>query len=175
MQFDEVLKTFTEFFEREGMRYAIIGGLAMRAWGSERFTNDADFVIARDNRARAIEFAQSLGYETIYVSEGYSNHLHPNDDWGRVDLMYVDSGTAEKLFSSSVPRLLAGRVLPVAAPGHLASMKALAVKNAPRRATFEIADIAYLLSLPDVDRTAVREYFRRHGLLDLLDAIERQR
>jgi len=29
MQFDEVLRTFAEFFEREGIRYAVAGGLAI--------------------------------------------------------------------------------------------------------------------------------------------------
>src|SRR5262249_46708902 len=33
MQFDEVLRTFGEFFEREKIPYAVIGGLAMQAWG----------------------------------------------------------------------------------------------------------------------------------------------
>jgi hypothetical protein len=45
MQFDEVLRTWKDFFEREGIRYALIGGLAMRAWGSGRTTEDVDFVV----------------------------------------------------------------------------------------------------------------------------------
>lgn len=36
MQFENVLRTWKAFFEREGIRYAVIGGLAMSAWGSPR-------------------------------------------------------------------------------------------------------------------------------------------
>ncbi len=36
-------------------------------------------------------------------------------------------------------------------------------------------DIRTLLDVPGVDREAVRDYFERHGLLELYDAIEKSR
>ena len=52
-------------------------------------------------------------------------------------------------------------------------MKGLSMKNAPRRVPYEGEDVRLLLSTPGVDRARIREYFARHGLLDLFDAIER--
>ena len=54
-------------------------------------------------------------------------------------------------------------------------MKALAMKNRPMRVLIDSPDVAFLLSLPETDRAAVRDYFAKQGLLELFDAIERHR
>src|SRR5512138_1216557 len=100
MAVDEVLRTFARFFERENIRYAVIGGLALQAWGYSRFTRDVDIVVERSQRDRVVRFAESSGYETLHVSDGYSNHLRGDPQGGRIDFMYVDRSTAEKLFGS---------------------------------------------------------------------------
>ena len=174
MQFDEVLRTFAEFFEREGIRYALVGGLAVHAWGGSRTTKDVDFLLARSDQKRVVTFAETRGYETLQVSPAFSNHAHADSRLGRVDFLYVSNETAEQIFASSTRKKVIGdETVPVASPEHLAMMKALAMKNFPHRALFEGEDIRVLLSVPGVDHEAVREYFGRHGLLDLYDAIEK--
>jgi hypothetical protein len=175
VQFDDVLHTFARFFEREHIRYAVIGGLALQAWGHTRFTRDVDLVVERHARERVVAFAESLGYETLHVSEGYSNHVHGQADLGRVDFMYVDADTAEKLFPETTTRPIVGDfAAPVPAPEHLLAMKAMAMKNSPQRVLIDSPDVQFLLRLPGVDRAAVRDYFARHGLLELFDAIQKQ-
>jgi hypothetical protein len=152
VQFDDVLRTLADFFERERIPFALIGGLAMQSLGYSRFTRDADFVVGRENRDATVAFLQSVGYETLHVSEGYSNHLHAEKAFGRVDLMYVDPATASALFPAAVTRPVVGTVsLPVAHPNHLAAMKALAMKNAPERVLDDSPDVRYLLSLEATD------------------------
>jgi hypothetical protein len=63
----------------------------------------------------------------------------------------------------------------VASAEHLAMMKAMAMKNSPHRALFEGEDVRVLLNVPGMDQKAVRDYYERHGLLDLYDAIARAR
>lgn len=174
VQFDQVLKTFARFLEESRIRYALIGGLAMQAWGYSRFTRDIDFVADRAGRDRVVSFAQSQGYETLYLSEGYSNHLHPDPRFGRVDFMYVDEETADKLFPLAVVKPILGDVeAPVPTPEHLAAMKAISMKNSPQRVLIDSPDVQFLLSLPGVDREQIRDYFAQHGLLELFDAIEK--
>jgi len=171
MQFDEVLRTWKEFFEREGIRYALIGGLALRAWGSTRATEDVDFVVESTSRPRVISFAEEQGFETLYVSAGYSNHERGSD---RLDFMYVEPATAELIFAGAKERTFIGDVpLKVARPEHLAAMKAIAIKSAPRRAYRDMNDVIVLLRLPGVDRAFIREYFERKGLLDVYNEIEK--
>ena len=172
MRFDRVLTTFAEFFARENLRYALIGGLAVHAWGRVRPTKDADFAVDRTHTPRIVAFTESLGFATRYSSDAFSNHQHEDPDWGHVDFMYLNGDTADRVFRAAVEReVVPERLMPVASPEHLAMMKALAMKNFPHRALYEGEDVRILLSTPGVDRDAVREYFARHDLLELFDAI----
>lgn len=175
MQFDALLRTWITWFEEQHITYALAGGNALRAWGHDRPTYDVDFVIRGTDRARAIAFAESLGYETAHVSTGYSNHYHPDEAFGHVDLMYVYGATAEQVFSGSIRRALVGVDLPVVRPEHLIAMKVRAMKNSAIRVLIDAPDIAFLLSLPGLDRDRVREYFSEHGLLKIYDELEKDR
>jgi hypothetical protein len=174
MEFDLVLRTFVEFFEREEIRYAVIGGLAVHAWGRVRPTNDADFAVSSSNRQHVIEFAESLGYATTNQSEGYSNHQHSDSKWGHVDFMYLRGDTAVRVLGGiRMKGLLPDHQVAVASPEHLAMMKALAMKNFPHRALYEGEDVYILLKVPGIDKAAIREYFESIGMLGMLDAIEK--
>jgi hypothetical protein len=175
MQFEEVLRTFIAWFESASVPYALAGGNALRAWGHQRLTYDVDFVVNGTDRRRAIAFAESLGYETAHASTGYSNHYHPDEAFGHVDFMYVYGPTADQIFAGVVRRTLGGIDLPVVRPEHLIAMKVRAMKNSPMRVLIDAPDIAFLLSMPGLDRERVREYFSEHGLLRIYDELEKER
>lgn len=175
MQLDRVLTTLVAFFEREEIRFALIGGLAVYAWGRARPTYDVDFAVDASAADRVGAFLSSLGFATVFASSAFSNHEHQDPGWGRVDLMYLRGETAERVFAAtSRKELVPGHPLPVASPEHLAMMKALAMKSFPHRTLYEGEDVRVLLQVPGVDREAVRAYFERHGLSELFDAIERE-
>jgi hypothetical protein len=174
MKFDQVLTLFTTHFDAENIRWALVGGLALQAWGYSRFTHDIDIAVEGRHREQVLQFAESVGYETLHVSEGHSNHLHPSDDLGRVDFMYVHGETAEKVFDRARVRPIVGEFSGrVASPEHLAAMKGIAMKNAPRRVLIDSPDVEFLLSVEGVDREEIRNFYARHGLLELFDAISR--
>jgi hypothetical protein len=175
MQFDEVLRAWSTFFEGEGIRYALAGGNALVAWGNDRPTHDADFAVDGGHRERVILHAESLGYETTFVSEGFSNHHHPSADLGHVDFLYLYGITADTLFGEATRRATFGLQLPVLRPEHLIAMKVRAMKNRPMRVLIDSPDIAYLLGLPGIDRERVREYFAQQGLLKIYDELEKER
>ena len=172
MQFDEVLRTFSAFFEREGIRYALAGGLALVAWGHTRPTFDADFVVDGSNGERVRAFAESLGYETTHASDGFSNHRHASKDWGAIDFLYVYGRTAEEVFHDSVRREAIGVDVPVTHPDHLIAMKVHAIRNSAHRVFVDAPDIGYLLTLPNVDQNRARDYFARADLLRIFDALK---
>ena len=119
-------------------------------------------------------FLESLGYETLHRSEGYSNHLHALPDLGRVDVVYADEETSRILFGAGGAVLrLGGREVRVPRPEHLAAMKVHAMRNDPSRTLQEMADIRFLLGLPGVDREEIRGYFERAGLVERYHEIER--
>lgn len=147
----------------------------MQALGYSRFTRDIDFVTERSGRNQIVSFAESQGYETLHLSEGYSNHLHADSRFGRVDFMYVDETTADKLFPDTAVKPIVGDLeAPVPRPEHLAAMKAISMKNSPQRILIDSPDVQFLLRLPGVNRNEIRDYFAQHGLLELFDAIEKK-
>jgi hypothetical protein len=176
MDFASVLRIFGDFFERERIRYAVIGGVAVTAWGRVRSTKDLDFAVDAEDRRRVITFAESIGYETLYASESFSNHVHSDLALGRVDFMYLRGKTAEQVFSATTEKpLLSDHSLPVASAEHLAMMKGLSMRNDSRRIRYEGEDVRVLLGVEGVNIESVREYYRSLGMLEFIDAIIKAR
>jgi hypothetical protein len=176
VDYGKVLGTLATFFQREGFRCAAIGAFAMHAYGLSRATLDLDMATESEAQPRLIPFLESLGYETLHRSPGYSNHLHPHPDLGRLDFVYVSGETSRLLFGGGGTTLQLGEhVVPVPRPEHLAAMKIHAMKQDPSRTLQDMADIEFLLRLPDVDEAAICGYFERSGLRERYLEIKRLR
>jgi hypothetical protein len=174
VDFARVITSVTSFLNQESHPYALIGGLSMAAYGMVRTTLDVDLVTTSEAQDCLIEFLESLGYETIHRSSGYSNHLHPDSELGRVDVVYVRGRTSRELFSAA--REVAGPSgisVAVLRAEHLAAMKIFAIKNDTTRTFAELEDIRFLLTLPGIDREEIRGYFEKHRLGDLYARLER--
>lgn len=174
MDFARVYGLLASFLESRGARVAVVGGLGLHGHGVTRATVDLDLLVEADVQDGLVGFLESLGYETLYRSVGFSNHLHADSALGRVDLVYVDPETARRLFASCEPRLqLGSRTALVPRAEHLVAMKVQAMKNDPSRELQDLADVQALLRLPGVDDAQVRSYFAKAGLLDRYDEIRR--
>jgi len=66
---------------------------------------------------------------------------------------------------------MGARDVPVPTAEHLVAMKVQAMKNDPSRQLQDLADIQYLLGLPDVDRGQVQRYFEQAGMQDWYDKL----
>jgi hypothetical protein len=173
VNFSKVLDIVTSFLEGRGSRCALVGALGLSVYGLSRATQDVDFAVDASARGPLVAFLESLGYETLYHSEGYSNHVHALEALGRVDCIYVGEPTASQLFEQGTTATLAGRRIRVPKPEHLAAMKVLAMKNDPTRVFQDMADLQHILGIPGVDVEEIRGYFERYGLLEKYDEIRR--
>ena len=173
MDFGKILSTLTTFFEREGFRYAAVGAFGLHAYGLTRATFDLDLATESEAQPKLVAFLESLGYEMLHRSPGYSNHLHPLPDLGRLDFVYVSRETSRLLFSGGTMLRLGEHQVPVPRPEHLAAMKIHAMQNDPSRTLQEMADIQFLLRLPGIDEEEIRAYFERSGLLERYLEIKR--
>jgi hypothetical protein len=172
MDFAHVYGVVASFLEERGAPVAVIGGLGLHGHGVTRATLDLDLAAEAEVQDALVAFLESQGYETLYRSAGYSNHIHTADGLGRVDIVYLDKDTAQSLFSGCAPRLeLGSRTALVPRAEHLAAMKVQAMKNDRSRELQDLADIQALLRIPGVDAAEVQGYFERAGLLDRYDAI----
>lgn len=175
MNFRKVFDTVGKFMNDHGYRYALAGAFALHAYGVSRATSDLDLIAEVDARAGLISFLESLGYETLHASAGYSNHVHLLPGLGRIDCIYVGGETADRLFEGSKEMgVFHGLKVRVPRPEHLCAMKVLAMKNDPSRALQEMADVQRLLELPGIDEGEVRGYFERHGLMEAFHEIKKR-
>jgi hypothetical protein len=174
LDFERAIREVGSFFEREGFNYAIIGAFALHAYGMTRATRDLDFVTEFPAQQKLVVFLEALGYETLHVSSGYSNHLHQDPAMGRLDFVYVSGDTSRQLLGSAQKILVLGDLsVPVPRAEHLAAMKVQAMKNDPERTFQEMADILFLMQLPGIDKMEIRGYFERQGLMERYDEIQK--
>jgi len=167
MKFKDVFQYLIRFFNQERIDYALIGAFALKAYGYVRATQDVDFLVRRNDKSRIIDFLESLGYETLHRSAGFSNHLHSIRNLGRIDFVYVEGDTADSILSDAKSLLVLDDVsIPVVRVEHLIALKVFAMKNDPSRSFREMADIQHLLGIPGIDRDEVRIYFEKYGLME---------
>ena len=173
MNIEGVATLLAEFFDKHQRRYAAIGGYALVAHGILRATFDMDWVVEDDSQDELVGFLEALGYETLHRSSGYSNHLHPDVDLGRIDFVYVDERTANEIFNSSEKKeILEGVEVLVPRPEHLVAMKVRAIKNDPDRKLQDLADVRALAQLSGVDTEEIRAYFDKLGLAELYEEVK---
>jgi hypothetical protein len=129
--------------------------------------------VPAEAQPRIVAFLESLGYETLHRSPGYSSHLHPLAALGRVDLVYLHGETSRRLFAACPMRPLGTRQVPVPRPEHLIAMKIHAMASDQTRTLRDLADIQFLMSVPGIDEVEVRGYFEHAGLLDRYEEIRR--
>ena len=167
MKFQQTFRQITDFLQKEELDHALIGAFAMQAYGYVRATRDLDLVVNVVDQATIIAHMESLGYETLHCSPGFSNHIHADFQAGRIDFVYVSGRTAQQLFQAARPLPLFDETpVPVVSPEHLAALKIFAMKNNPDRALQDMADVQFLLSLPDADEKVIKEYFHKYGQMD---------
>jgi hypothetical protein len=175
LNFRKVIDTVGGFLDKRGFRYALAGAFAMHAYGISRATADIDLVVDGRGRSELIAFLESLGYETLHASVGYSNHLHAIPALGRIDCIYIDGETADQLFEHARQTgAFQGVRVWVPRPEHLCAMKVLAMRNDPSRSLQEMADIQRLLEIPEIDQNEVRGYFERYDLLEAFHEIKKR-
>lgn len=176
MNFNNIFQGLIDFFKREKIDYALIGAFALKAYGYLRATQDVDFLVRSRDKERIIAQVESWGYKTIHCSEGFSHHLHPITKLGRIDFVYVKGDTADTILSETKLLLVLDAVhLPVVSPEHLVALKLFAMKNDPSRVYQELADIEYLLSLPEINLEEVQRYFVKYGQSGKFDELTRKK
>ena len=163
MGIKEQFKLVTDFFEREKFDYAVIGAFALCAHGYTRATKDVDFISRIEYQGKIIGYLESLGFETLHRSSGFSNHLR-SVGATRIDIMYVEGETARAIFSSvSKMKVLEDLSLPVISLDHLIALKLFAIKNEPGRKLKELSDIKELSRIGSIDAATLRELFKKYG------------
>ncbi len=168
MDFAKVLKAVDASLEELDLEWVVVGGVALALHGLARLTMDLDIMVDGERQEQMLGCLDQLGYERLYVSRGYSNHLHPEPSWGRIDVLYVRGDTRESVLGQVTTQPGPGNLaVPVGDPEHLIAMKVFACRSNPGRQAQDLADIRRLAEVAAVPQERIRKIFARYDMLDL--------
>jgi hypothetical protein len=158
---ESILQQATTDLNEIGVRWALIGGLAVSFRAEPRFTKDVDLAVAvaDDREAESVvNRMQVRGYAlTAVVEQDYVNRLatvrlvRPVAGMSSafIDLLFANSGIEEEIVAAAdLVEVLPGVVMPVATVAHLIALKILAGRHQ------DMTDLGYLLAAasgPDLD------------------------
>ncbi len=172
MDFEQVLKKLITAFESKGISYALMGGMAVGAWGVARTTADIDFLVLKDDCAKLRDIMKSLGYECRYQTENVSQYVSPLEIFGEVDFLHAFREISRSMLQRAESRKLFDNALSVNVlqVEDIVGLKVQAIANDPGRENRDISDIEELVKIygKRMDWKLLEEYFSLFGLDDLL-------
>lgn len=126
-----------------GLKWALIGGVAISVRSEPRFTKDVDFVVAvADDQAAesVVHQLSSRGYSPLevleqeYVDRLSGVRLGSSTTPVVIDLLFASSGIEDEIVAAATEvDVLPGLRVPVASTGHLMALKVLAGRPRPHR------------------------------------------
>jgi len=156
--------------------FLVIGGHAVIEHGFQRGTEDADILIARDDRDAWTKIVADLGYKLIRDGGAFLQFESPEPSQWDLDLMLVPAETFGRLLATAKPATLEGVAVVVPSLEHLLALKIHALKHGRGlRALKDTTDVAQLLSVNRIDPKSVwlRELFEKHGDMELYERVIR--
>jgi predicted nucleotidyltransferase len=156
-----------------GVRFALIGGLALASYKVIRATRDIDLLTDVKSADEIDRLLTLLGYRCIHRSADAGNYLRGDE---RVDFLYASRPAARQLLAAAAEFKTAFGDLRVVSLEGLIGFKLQGFVNDARR-TQDLEDIRALIlaNRSNLKMTEVREYFRlfdREVLLkEILDEI----
>lgn len=176
MNFTRISEKLLNSFEQEGVRYALIGGLALGLLGVHRATVDIDFLVHRDDLEKVERIMTALGYERHFHSENVSQYASPLAAFGEVDFLHAFREAAVGMLERAEEKETSSGALKIRTVGSedLIGLKVQAMANDERRRKGDLADIEALLDLhgKTVDWERIRGYFALFEMEDLFDRLE---
>src|SRR3989304_1912400 len=149
MDFRLVLSKLLTAFEKESIRYALMGGFAMGLWGGSRSTVDLDFLVHRNDMEKVHKIMTDIGYELHHHTENVSQYSSPLKVFGDIDFIHgFREASLEMLERAKIKDVFVGSLkIKTLIPEDIIGLKLQSVFNNPSREKIDIADIETLVSI----------------------------
>lgn len=138
-----------------GARFALIGGLAVSAWGEPRYTRDVDLAVAVERDEEAEQLVHQLskrGWELVVAIEqkktgrlATARMRRTEDRKVMIDLLFASAGIEQEIASNAVP--IDG--VSTARIGHLLALKTLSESEKRLQDRIDIQELAKVATLED--------------------------
>ena len=171
MDFKLVLEKILTAFKEADIRYAMMGAVALGAWGIPRATVDIDFLDQRDEIEKVQRIITDKGYECHYKTENVSQYISPLKIFGEVDFIHAFRDASLGMFQRAEDKdVLDGITVRVLKPEDLIGFKIQAIANNESRKNMDIADIESLMERfkDSLDWSLIEDYFKLFDFEELL-------
>lgn len=163
MDFKLVLEKLLTAFKEQDIRYALMGGMAVGAWGVPRGTVDIDFLVHRNDIDKADSIMKRLGYECRHKTENVSQYLSPLQIFGEVDFLHAfRTHSLSMLQRTEEKQMFTGTVaVKVLRIEDLIGFKLQGMVSDESRKSLDLSDIESLMAAnnKNIDWNLIKEYF----------------
>lgn len=148
MDFKTVLGVLLEGFEKENIRYALMGGFALGSLGVPRATVDLDFLVAFDDMPKVDKLMTSTGYECFHKTQNVSQYKSPLKLFGQVDFLHAFRKISVEMLQRAITKKLFDGCMQIRVlmPEDIIGLKLQVVANDEKRKNQEFADIESLMN-----------------------------
>jgi hypothetical protein len=159
---EQLLKLAIARLRPTGVRWALIGGIAVSARAVPRFTQDVDLVVSvsGDSEAEGLIarlLRAGLRVSTLIEQEATGRlatirlSLERDDD-AIIDLLFASSGIEAEIVAAATPvELVPGLTVPVAQIGHLIALKVLSQSDRRLQDTLDVQALMVEATQADLD------------------------
>jgi len=170
MDFEQVLKTLLEGFDRLHIRYAVCGGFALGVLGVPRATADLDVLVHHDDLAALHHWLTSLGYARKAQTQNVSQYIHPDAARGALDVLHAFRKHALAMLDRAGRHPVFGGsfTVKVLQPEDVIGLKIQAMANNPSRLAKESVDVEALMEQygARLDWDRIQEFYDLFELSD---------
>ncbi len=146
MNLAENLVRIVTALDAKGIRYALIGGMAMAMRGIQRATFDLDFILLSDDLDESDAILDSIGYMCAFRSANVSHYQGKDLALGRIDFLHAfRPATLGMLERAQRLPLTPDCSIPVVHLEDLIGLKVQAAFNDPSRSIGDWSDIHLLV------------------------------
>lgn len=176
MDFKTVTENLLSAFEAEEIRYALIGGFAMGAWGVARSTVDMDFLIHKHDLQKVHSILTKMGYKCRYQTENVSQFVSSLKIFGEIDILHAFREISLGMLQRAEDRKIFNETMTIKVIKieDLIGLKVQAIANDPSRKPIDLADIKSLMETygGSIDWPIIKEYFALFEFNDLFGELK---
>ena len=113
-----------------GLRFLLVGGLAVIQHGYGRLTLDIDLLVLRDDHEKWRELLTGLGYQRLSERNTFHQYRRGDQETWPLDLMLVGQDTFAGLIAAASPATVQGARVLLVSLEHLIALKLHVLKQA---------------------------------------------
>lgn len=178
MDFEIVLKKLIAEFEKNDIRYALIGGFAIGLLGIVRATGDLDFLVHKDDSSKLDAIMKSFGYKCYHKTENVAQYISDFKIFGSIDAIYAFRKYSLNMLqrADKISMSDGEYKINVLEPEDIIGLKIQAAANDESRRSREYADMEELIKkfAQKMDWSLLEEYFSSFNMEDKLREFERR-